>query len=74
MPGIVIGVVFLPLLFPDGRLPTRRWWPLGLAGALAMAVPTVVLAVRTWPLRGPGLVPQNGEDPELVTTVSGPPS
>ena len=31
VPGIVIGVVFLPLLFPDGRLPSRRWWLLGLA-------------------------------------------
>jgi hypothetical protein len=67
VPGIVIGVVFLPLLFPDGRLPSRRWWPLG----LAMAVPTVVLAVGTWPLRGPGLVPKDGEDPELVTAVFG---
>jgi hypothetical protein len=25
VPGIVIGVVFLTLLFPDGRLPSRRW-------------------------------------------------
>jgi hypothetical protein len=64
-------VVFLPLLFPDGRVPSRRWWPLGLAGALVLAVPTVVLAVGTWPLRGPGLVPQNGEDPDLVTAVFG---
>jgi hypothetical protein len=32
VPGIVIGVVFLVLLFPDGRLPSPRWWPLGLAG------------------------------------------
>jgi two-component system, NarL family, sensor kinase len=71
VPGIVIGVVFLPLLFPDGRLPSHRWWPLGLAGALAMAVPAVVLAVGTWPLRGPGLVPKDGEDPELVTAVFG---
>jgi hypothetical protein len=58
VPGIVIGVVFLVLLFPDGRLPSRRWWPLGLAGAAAIAVPTVVLAVGTWPLRGPRLVPR----------------
>jgi hypothetical protein len=33
VPGIVIGVVFLVLLFADGRLPSRRWWPLGLAVA-----------------------------------------
>ena len=33
LPGIVIGVVFLVLLFPDGRLPSRRWWPLGRPGS-----------------------------------------
>ena len=60
VPGIVIGVVFLVLLFPEGRLPSRRWWPLGLAGAAALVVPTVVLAVGTWPLRGPELVTPEG--------------
>ena len=54
LPGIVIGVVFLVLLFPDGRLPSRRWWPVGLGGAVAAVVPTVVLAAGTWPLRWPG--------------------
>jgi hypothetical protein len=71
VPGIVIGVVFLVLLFPDGRLPSRRWWPLGLAGAAAAVVPTVVLAVGTWPLRGPGLVTPEGEEPDLVRVVFG---
>jgi hypothetical protein len=46
LPGIVISVVVLVLLFPDGRLPTRRWWPLGLAGAVVAVVPTVALAAR----------------------------
>jgi two-component system, NarL family, sensor kinase len=45
VPGIVVGVVFLILLFPDGRLPSRRWWPLGWAGAVNLVVPTVILAV-----------------------------
>ena len=66
MPGIVIGVVFLVLLFPDGRLPSRRWWPLGLAGVVAVVVPTVVLAVGYWPLRGPALITQEVEPPDLV--------
>ena len=66
VPGIVIGVVFLVLLFPDGRLPSRRWWPLGLAGVVALVVPTVVLAVGYWPLRGPALITQEGEPPDLV--------
>jgi hypothetical protein len=69
LPGIVISVVFLVLLFPDGRLPTRRWWPLGLAGAVVAVVPTAVLAARTWPLRGPELVNQEGQGPPLVTAM-----
>jgi hypothetical protein len=66
LPGIVIGVVFLVLLFPDGRLPSRRWWPLAAAGAVTLVVPTVVLAVGYWRLRGPALFLQEGEPPALV--------
>jgi hypothetical protein len=66
VPGIVIGVVFLVLLFPDGRLPSRRWWPLAAAGALITVVPTLILAVGYWPLRGPELVKAEGEVSPLV--------
>jgi len=66
VPGIVIGVVFLVLLFPDGRLPSRRWWPLAAAGVLITVVPTLILAVGYWPLRGPALLTQEGEVPPLV--------
>jgi hypothetical protein len=69
VPGIVIGVVFLVLLFPDGRLPSRRWWPVALGGALAAIVPTVVMAVGTWPLRGPALATAGADEPQLVLTV-----
>jgi hypothetical protein len=69
VPGVVIGVVFLVLLFPDGRMPSRRWWPVGLAGALAAVVPTVILAVGTWPLRGPALATSGADEPELVVTM-----
>jgi hypothetical protein len=71
LPGIVISVVFLVLLFPDGRLPSRRWWPLGLAGGVVLVFPTVVLAFATWPLRGPELVAQEGEGPPLVGAIFG---
>lgn len=30
--------IFLPLLFPDGRLPSRRWRPVAWIGGLAIAV------------------------------------
>jgi hypothetical protein len=71
VPGIVISVVFLVLLFPDGRLPSRRWWPLALAGAVTTVVPTVVLAVGYWPLRGPELFIQEGELSPLVGAMFG---
>ena len=71
VPGIVVGVVFLILLFPDGRLPSRRWRPLGWAGAVNLVVPTVILAVGYWPLRGPTLVTEEGEVPPLVDAMFG---
>jgi hypothetical protein len=71
VPGIVIAVVFLVLLFPDGRLPSRRWWPLGLAGAVNLVVPTAILAIGYWPLRGPLLVTEEGEVPPLVDAMFG---
>ncbi len=66
VPGIVIGAGFLLLLFPDGRLPSRRWLPAGLAGLVLLVVPTVVLAVGYWPYRGPELITQEGPEPPLV--------
>jgi hypothetical protein len=71
VPGIVVGVVFLILLFPDGRLPSRRWRPLGWAGTVNLVVPTVILAVGYWPLRGPALVTEEGEVPPLVDAMFG---
>jgi signal transduction histidine kinase len=42
--GWVPLFTFLPLLFPDGRLPSRRWRPLAWATGLVMAGLAVVLA------------------------------
>jgi hypothetical protein len=37
-PALVIALLFLPLLFPDGRLPSRRWrWALGFATLATVA-------------------------------------
>ncbi len=66
VPGIVIVGAFLILLFPDGHLPSRRWWPLGLAGAVILVVPTVILAVAYWPVRGPSLITQEGSEPPVA--------
>ncbi|HEX2030527.1 MAG TPA: histidine kinase [Actinomycetota bacterium] len=45
-------VVFLPLLFPDGRLPSRRWLWLAIpAGALAVIIATL-FALDPGPITG----------------------
>jgi hypothetical protein len=66
VPGIVISGSFLVLLFPDGRLPSRRWRPFAWAGAVLTIVPTVVLAVGYWPDRGPALIYETGSLPPLM--------
>jgi hypothetical protein len=55
MPGIGLSSYFLVLLFPDGRLASRRWQPLAWACIAATVIPTILLAVLSWPLRGPAL-------------------
>jgi hypothetical protein len=66
VPGIVILAAFLILLFPDGRPPSRRWRPVAWAGAAVLVIPTAILAVGYWPLRGPQLITQEGSQPPLV--------
>jgi hypothetical protein len=66
IPGIVLSTVFLVLLFPDGRVPTRRWLPVAWTGAAIAVVPTAILAAGTWPKRGPELVTENASLPPAV--------
>jgi hypothetical protein len=56
VPAIGLLLTFLVLLFPDGRLPSRRWRPVAWTAAGSMAALMVLYAVRAWPLRGPSLV------------------
>jgi hypothetical protein len=50
-PGLLGIFAFLLLLFPDGRLPTRRWRPVAWVAALAIAVVTFLHAFRPGRLR-----------------------
>jgi hypothetical protein len=71
-PGLGLVLVFLPLLFPDGRPPSRRWWWAGWIGGASVAAITGLAAVFLWPERGPALLrPPTGEEqgPQWVLDV-----
>ena len=59
-PGFGIILVFLPLLFPDGHLPSRRWRGVGWLGGLSIGLICVLTSIVFWPERGPALLQQLG--------------
>jgi hypothetical protein len=48
-----VVLTFVPLLFPDGRLPSPRWRPVAWLSAVPIALLCGPIAVLYWPLRGP---------------------
>jgi hypothetical protein len=59
-PGLGLILVFLPLLFPTGRPPSRRWWSVGWLGGLSIGLICVLTSIVLWPERGPALVRPGG--------------
>lgn len=49
IPTTVLPITFVLLLFPDGQLPSRRWWPVAWAAALAMACYILSVALHPSP-------------------------
>lgn len=47
--GLIPLVTFGVLLFPDGRLPSRRWWPCAVLAAAGVALPVVANAFAPGP-------------------------
>jgi hypothetical protein len=62
-PGVGLLFTFVPLLFPDGRLPSRRWRPVAWLSAVAVAVNIGAPAALLWPLRGPALIDYDAGKP-----------
>jgi hypothetical protein len=59
-PGLGLILVFLPLLFPNGRLPSRRWRWVAWLGSLSIGLNFVMAVILLWPQRGPALVGPEG--------------
>jgi hypothetical protein len=56
----LLALVYLPLLFPTGRLPSPRWRPVAVAGAVAMVVGSVQSALTAFT---PGTYPPAVQNP-----------
>ncbi|HWB35523.1 MAG TPA: hypothetical protein VHA75_05800, partial [Rugosimonospora sp.] len=54
--GLVVAPVII-VLFPDGRLPGRRWRVVPALSAIAFVLVAVVLPAGAWRYRGPRLLP-----------------
>jgi hypothetical protein len=62
-PGVGLLFTFVPLLFPDGRLPSGRWRPVAWLSAVAVALTCVLPAALLWPLSGPALLAYDAGEP-----------
>jgi hypothetical protein len=65
-PALGLLLTFVPLLFPDGRLPSPRWRPVAWLSAIPIVVIPISTALALWPWRGPALL-----NPDGVTQAMG---
>jgi hypothetical protein len=49
VPCLVLVLTFVPLLYPTGRPPTKRWWIVGAAAGASIALATLSMAIRPGP-------------------------
>jgi hypothetical protein len=68
LPFVTLALVYLPLLFPTGRLPSPRWRPVAVAGAVAVVVGSVGSAFTAFT---PGTYPPTVQNPLAVNGTIG---
>jgi len=59
VPAFTLFSTFAILLFPNGRMPSARWWPIVALTGVAFVLLFVPVAVATWPYRGATLEAAN---------------
>ncbi len=69
-PGYVLLLTLSVLLFPDGRLPSPRWRPVGWAVIAALFLIIVPMAVAAWPHRSPALATGRPPADDAALTLS----
>ena len=69
VPSFVLVVTMVPLLFPTGRPPTRRWWIVGVAAAVTIVLATISMAIRPGPVDED--VPSAGANPLGIAGAGG---
>ena len=66
---LVLVVTLVPLLFPTGLPPTKRWWVVGAAAAAAIVFATTSMAIRPGPVDED--VPSAGVNPLGISGAGG---
>lgn len=69
VPTVVLLVALIPLLFPTGRPPTRRWWAVAATGGACVVVAMTAMAIRPGPVDGD--VPSSGANPLGIAGAGG---
>jgi len=72
VPGIVLGPIFLLLLFPHGRLPSRRWRPVAWISTGVTALGVAVIMVLPWDFLDMNLPAENPFEIEGAQAVEFP--
>ncbi len=70
VPGFGL-VIWLILLFPDGRPLSPRWGWIGVGATLCTVPLQLVFAIISWPLRGPELLTLIYSDPPTAVSEAG---
>ncbi len=76
-PMVILTIIFTPLLFPDGRLPSPRWRPWVVMPTLLLIVMTVYGAVQPWlgyggPIHNPiGIAAAGGLEESFLGSIVG---